>query len=175
LNTVYSYLNALKKIFVTDDMPAWCPDLRCKTPVRTGDTRYFADPSIATAALGAGPQDLLNDMKTFGFVFETLVARDLRTYAEPLDGSVAHYLDKSGLECDLVVHRRNGTCGLVEVKLGGETLIEKGASSLNALEAKLDSTRMPPPAFKMVVTAVGNFAFRRTDGVLVCPITCLAP
>ena len=175
-NTIYEYVNALKKIFVLEDMPAWCPNLRCKTPVRTADTHYFTDPSVATAALGLGPDDLMNDLKTFGFFFETLVARDLRTYAEALDGAVSHYRDKSGLECDAVVHLRNGHYGLVEVKLGGERLIEEGVRTLNKLSNEIDEKRMPKPSFCMVVTAQGDFAYDIPDaGVVVCPIGCLKP
>ena len=175
-DTVYSYIGALKKIFVVEDMPAWCPNLKCKTPLRTSDTRYFTDPAIATAALGVGPGDLINDITAFGVIFETLVARDLRVYAEALDGTVRHYLDKSGLECDLVVSLRDGRCGLVEVKLGGDALIEKGAKSLNRLALKLDTTRMKAPSFRMIVVADGAFAYRRaSDGVIVCPIGALRP
>lgn len=175
-DTVYSYVGALKKIFVVEDMPAWCPNLKCKTPLRTSDTRYFTDPAIATASLGAGPGDLMNDLTAFGLVFETLVARDLRTYADALNASVRHYHDKSGLECDMVVNLRDGRSGLVEVKLGGEALIEGGAVSLNALYDKLDLSKMRTPSFKMVVVADGEFAYRRkTDGVIVCPIGCLRP
>ena len=175
-NTIYEYVNALKKIFVLEDMPAWCPNLRCKTPVRTTDTHYFTDPSVATAALGLGPDDLMNDLKTFGFFFETLVARDLRTYADALDGSVSHYRDKSGLECDAVVHLRNGRYGLVEVKLGGERLIEEGVRTLNKLSNEIDEKRMPKPSFCMVVTAQGDFAYEIPDAdVVVCPIGCLKP
>ena len=174
-DTVHSYIGALKKIFVVDDMPAWCPNLRCKTPIRSSDTRYYADPSIATAALGVGPFDLMNDLTTFGLVFETLVARDLRTYAETMDGRLYHYLDKSGLECDIVIHLRDGRYGLVEVKLGGDVLVDKGAASLLALSDKIDTTRMKSPSFKMVVVADGGYAYRRKDGVIVCPISALKP
>ena len=175
-DTVYSYVGALKKVFVVEDMPAWCPNLKCKTPLRTSDTRYFTDPAIATASLGAGPGDLLNDLTAFGLVFETLVARDLRTYADALDANVRHYHDKSGLECDMVVSLRDGRCGLVEVKLGGDALIDGGAASLNALYDKLDTSKMRTPSFKMIVVADGEFAYRRKDdGVIVCPIGCLRP
>ena len=175
-DTVYSYVGALKKIFVVEDMPAWCPNLKCKTPLRTSDTRYFTDPAIATASLGAGPGDLLNDLTAFGLVFETLVARDLRTYADALDANVRHYHDKSGLECDIVVSLRDGRCGLVEVKLGGDVLIDGGAASLNTLYDKLDTSKMRTPSFKMIVVADGEFAYRRKDdGVIVCPIGCLRP
>ena len=132
--TVVSYIKALKKIFVIEDMPAWNPNLRSKTAIRTSDTRYFVDPSLAVAALGLGPDDLLDDLETMGLFFETLCIRDLRVYAEANDGNVFHYRDKSELECDAVIHLRNGSYGLVEIKLGGETRIEEGASSLKALE-----------------------------------------
>ena len=174
-NTVYAYIGALKKIFVVEDMEAWCPNLRCKTPVLTTDTRYFTDPSIAAAALGMGPDDLMDDLKTFGFVFETLVARDLRTYAAALGGQVFHYKDKSGLECDAVVHLRNGRYGLVEVKLGGERLITEGERTLDRLAGEIDTQRMRPPSFRMVVVAAGDFAHIRPGGVVVCPIGSLRP
>ena len=174
-DTVLSYVGALKKIFVIEDLPAWCPNLRCKTPIRSSDTRYFVDPSIATAALGVGPGSLMNDLPTFGLVFETLVVRDLRTYAEAMDGRLYHYLDKGGHECDIVIHLRDGRYGLVEVKLGGDTLIERGAMSLLTLESKIDTERMNAPSFKMIIVADGNFAYRRSDGVIVCPIGCLKP
>ncbi len=175
-DTVYSYLKALRKIFVTEDLRAWCPYLRCKTPMRTTDTRYYTDPSIATAAMGVTPGDLMNDLPSFGLYFETLAIRDLRTYAEALGGSLFHYMDKSGLECDAVISLDNGTYGLVEIKLGGETLIEKGVKSLEALTAKIDTTRMKAPSFRMVLTATGNIAYRRSeDGIIVCPIACLKP
>lgn len=173
-DTVYAYLKALRKIFVTEDLPAWCPNLRCKTPIRTTDTRYFVDPSIATASLGIGPGELMNDLTAFGLFFETMAVRDLRTYAEALGGSLYHYHDKSGLECDAVMRLENGSYGLIEIKTGGETLIEKGAATLSALENKIDTTRMKKPAFKMVLVADGDFAYRRKgDGVLVCPIGSL--
>ena len=172
-DTVYSYLKALKKIFVTEDLEAWCPNLRCKTPVRTADTRYFTDPSIAVAALGIGPNELLNDLPTYGLFFETLAIRDLRTYAEELGGRLYHYHDKSGLECDAVMRLENGKYGLIEVKTGGEALVAKGTVSLKKLAEKIDTTKMPKPSFMMVLTADGDFAFRNDDGILVCPIGCL--
>lgn len=141
-NTINSYLEALRKIFVVEDMPAWNPNLRSKTAIRTADTRYFVDPSIATAALGLGPLDLMNDLNTAGLLFETLCVRDLRVFAESLNGKVYHYRDKSGLECDAVVHLRNGQYGLIEIKLGGQSLIEAGATTLNALESQIDTMRM---------------------------------
>jgi len=171
--TVISYIKALKKIFVIEDMKAWNPNLRSKTAIRTSDTRYFVDPSLAIAALGLGPNDLLNDLETMGLFFETLCVRDLRVYAEANDGEVFHYRDKNGLECDAVVHLRNGNYGLIEIKLGGDTRIEEGAANLNALEKKIDTTKMKNPSFKMVLTAVGQYAYMRKDGVIVVPIGCL--
>ena len=175
-STVYSYIKALKEIFVIEDSIAWNPNLRSKTAIRTSDTRYFIDPSIATAALGMGPKDLINDMATFGFIFETLAIRDLRVYADALDGKVYHYRDKNNLECDAVIHLRNGSYGLVEVKIGGTEPIREGAESLKTLSSKIDSTRMKTPSFMMVLTGIGNFAYKRPeDGVLAVPIGCLRP
>lgn len=172
-DTVASYINALKKIFVIEDMPAWNPNLRSKTAIRTSDTRYYIDSSIAVAALGIGPEDLLNDLNTLGLLFETLCVRDLRVYAEYIGGTVLHYRDKSGLECDTVIHLRNGKYGLAEIKLGGQRLIEEGASNLKVLAEKVDTTKMPAPSFMMIVTGKGDFAYRRPDGVFVVPIGCL--
>ena len=142
--TIDAYLTALRKIFVIEDMPAWNPNLRSKTAVNT-----------------------------FGLFFETMCIRDLRVYADALDGSVYHYRDKNGLECDAVVHLRNGSYGLIEIKLGGEKLIEDGAKTLMALSNIIDTSRMKAPAFCMVLTGVGDFAYKRTDGVYVVPIGCL--
>ena len=171
--TVASYINALKKIFVVEDMPAWSPNLRSKTAIRTSDTRYFVDSSIAAASLGIGPKDLLADFNTYGLLFETLAVRDLRVYAEALDGYVSHYRDRNGLECDAVVHLRNGKYGLVEVKIGGDTLIEEGVKNLKNLSQKIDTDRMNEPSFMMVLTAIGDYAFRRSDGVWIVPIAAL--
>ena len=172
-NTIITYLDALKKIFVIEDMAAWNPNLRSKTAIRTSDTRYFVDPSIATAALGLGPSDLLNDLNTMGLFFETLAVRDLRVYADALDGKVYHYRDKTGLECDAVLHLRNGHYGLIEIKLGGDKLIEEGVKTLTDLSKKIDTTKMPNPSFLMVLTGIGDYAYRRADGVYVVPIGCL--
>lgn len=171
--TVASYINALRKIFVVEDMPAWNPNLRSKTAIRSSDTRYFIDPSIAVASLGIGPNDLMNDLKTFGFLFETLCVRDLRVFADALGGQVYHYRDKDGQECDAVIHLRNGKYGLVEVKLGGEKLIEEGAESLKAMREKIDVDKMRSPSFLMVLTGTGDYAYRRRDGVCVVPIGTL--
>lgn len=173
-NTIYSYIKALKKIFVIEDSLAWNPNLRSKTAIRTSDTRYFTDPSIATAALGLGPENLLNDLNTFGLFFETLCIRDLRVYADSFDGTVYHYRDKNGLECDAVVHLRNGAYGLIEIKLGGNDLINEGAETLVSLADKIDTEKMNKPSFLMVLTGVGQYAYKRPqDGVLVVPVGCL--
>lgn len=171
--TVASYVNALKKIFVVEDMPAWNPNLRSKTAIRSADTRYYIDPSIAVAALGIGPNDLINDLKTFGFLFETLCIRDLRVFADSLNGQVYHYRDKDGQECDAVIHLRNGKYALIEIKLGGDKLIEEGAKSLKAMKAKIDTSEMNEPSFLMVLTGTGDYAYRRHDGVYVVPIGSL--
>lgn len=171
--TVATYLKALRKIFVIEDMPAWNPNLRSKTAIRSSDTRYYIDPSIAVAALGLGPDDLISDLHTFGFLFETLCIRDLRIYADSISGEVYHYRDKDGQECDAVIHLRNGKYGLIEIKLGGDTLIEEGARNLKAMEAKIDTDKMNTPSFLMVLTGVGNYAYRRKDGVFVVPISSL--
>ncbi len=171
--TVASYISALKRIFVVEDMPAWNPNLRSKTAIRSADTRYYVDPSIAVAAIGAGPSDLISDLKTMGFLFETLCVRDLRVFADALNGEVYHYRDKSGQECDAVIHLRNGSYGLIEIKLGGDALIEEGAKSLKSFQKKIDTGAMKEPAFLMVLTGLGDYAYRREDGVYVVPIGCL--
>lgn len=172
-DTVLSYVNALKKIFVVEESPAWNPNLRSKTAIRTSETRYFVDPSIAVAALGIGPNDLINDLNTFGLIFETLCIRDLRVYAESLNGNVYHYRDASELECDAVVHLRNGSYGLIEIKLGGDKLINESAENLIKLKNKIDTEKMNNPSFLMVLTATGKYAYQREDGVYVIPIGCL--
>lgn len=173
IDTLYDYLNALKKIFVIEDAPAWNPNLRSKTAIRNTDTRYYVDPSIATASMGLGPKDLINDLSTMGLLFENLCVRDLRIYAQSIGGEIYHYRDKSGLECDAVVHLRNGSYGLVEIKLGGDKLIEEGAATLNRFEKIIDTTKMKSPSFKMILTGVGNYAFKRPDGILVVPVRSL--
>ena len=170
---VLSYVNALKKIFVVEESPAWNPNLRSKTVIRTSDTRYFVDPSIAVASLGIGPKDLINDLNTFGLIFETLCIRDLRVYAESINDGVYHYRAALDLECDAVVHLRNGSYGLIEIKLGGDKLIEEGVKSLKALSSKIDTDKMKAPSFLMVLTGTGDYAYRRNDGVYVIPIGCL--
>lgn len=172
-DTVLSYVNALKKIFVVEEAPAWNPNLRSKTAIRTSDTRYFIDPSIAVASLGIGPKDLINDLNTFGLLFETLCIRDLRVYAESIKGKVYHYRDANDLECDAVIHLRDGSYGLIEIKLGGDSLINEGADTLKKLESRIDITKMKSPSFLLVLTATGKYAYRREDGVYVVPIGCL--
>jgi predicted AAA+ superfamily ATPase len=172
-DTIMSYIKALKRIFVVEDCEAWSPNLRSKTAIRTSDTRYFVDPSIATAALGVGPGDPINDLNTCGLLFETLCMRDLRVFADFLQGEVRHFRTKEGLECDAVVHLRNGSYGLIEIKLGGDKLIEEGAETLKAVRDKIDTTKMKNPSFLMVLTGNSPFAYRRNDGVYVVPIGCL--
>jgi hypothetical protein len=172
-DTIASYIRALKRIFVVEDVEAWNPNLRSKAAIRATDTRYFTDPSIATAALGLGPNDLIADLETFGLIFETLCMRDLRVFAEALNGAVYHYRDKNGLECDAVIHLRNGSYGLIEIKLGGDKLIEEGAKTLLTLAGKIDTTKMKKPSFLMVLTAASQYAYPRKDGVYVVPIGCL--
>ena len=172
-DTVHAYISALKKIFVVEDMVSWNPNLRSKSAIRSSDTRYYTDPSIATACLGIGPNDLINDLKTFGLLFETLCVRDLRVYAQANDGHVYHYRDSTGLECDAVIHLRNGKYGLAEIKLGGDSLIAEGAKNLLKLRSKIDTDKMGEPSFMMIVTGVGRYAYRREDGIFIVPIGCL--
>ena len=172
-DTIASYINALKNIFVVEDMAAWNPNLRSKTSIRTSETRYYVDPSIAVAALGIGPKDLTNDLNTMGLLFETLCVRDLRVYAESIGGNLLHYRDKSGLECDTVIHLKNGRYGLVEIKLGGQTFIEDAAENLKSLSNKIDTSKMPAPSFLMIVIGIGEFAYKREDGIFIVPIGCL--
>lgn len=172
-DTIYSYIEALKRIFVVEEATAWNPNLRSQTAIRTSNTRYFVDPSIATAALGIGPNDLIKDLKTFGYIFESLCVRDLRIYVESLNGTVYHYRDSNGLECDAVIHLRNGAYGLIEIKLGGDRLINEGVENLKAMYNKIDIEKMNKPSFLMILTATGNYAYRRADGVYIVPIGCL--
>lgn len=175
--TVSDYIEALRKIFLIEDVEAWNPNLRSKTAIRSSDTRYFVDPSIAAGAIGIGPGDLVKDPNTMGLLFETLCVRDLRVYAESLDGKVFHYRDKNDLECDAVIHLRNGSYGLVEIKLGGDKLIQEGVSTLTKLAEKIDTDKMSAPSFKMILTAVGSYAYPLSDAddVIVVPIGCLKP
>ena len=171
--TVQGYIDTLNQIYVVEDMAAWNPNLRSKSAIRTTETRYFSDPSIATSSLGVGPEDLIHDLKTFGFIFETLCVRDLRIYAESLGGEVYHFRDSNGLECDAVVNFRNSRYGLIEIKLGGDKLIEEGVQNLLKLRKTIDTEKMGEPCFMMVLTATGEFAYQRPDGIHIVPIRTL--
>lgn len=172
-NTYATYMNALRRIFIVDDVPAWSPALRSKTTIRSAAKRHFVDPSVAVALLRISPVALLRDFKTFGFLFEDLCARDLRVYAQALDGEVFHYHDKKDLECDLVIALHDGRWAAVEVKLGANEE-ELAAKNLLSLAKDIDEQRMNPPSFLMILTG-GQFAYRRKDGVYVIPIGCLKP
>ena len=175
IKTYNEYVEALGDLFILEDMPAWNPNIRSKTAIRSTPTRHFVDTSIACRALGVGPDDLLNDLESFGLFFEDMAVRDLRIYAEVNGGEVRHYRDNAGLECDAVVHLENGCWGAVEIKLGGDELIEAGASSLKLLKSKIENkSDEKSPSFLMVLTAVGG-AYRRDDGVYVVPINLLKP
>ena len=174
-DTIADYVNAMSKMFVIEDMHSWNPNLRSKAAIRQSACRYFVDPSIAAAAIGAGPGDLIKDLKTMGLFFESMAIRDLRVYTEALDGSVFHFRDSNGLECDAVIHLHDGRYGLIEMKLGGTQKIEEGAASLTKLYDTLDYTRMNKPSFMMVVVGVGQYAYQRKDGIFVVPLSCLKP
>ena len=169
--TFMSYMNALKRIFVVEDQLAWQPSLRSKTAIRTSSKRHFVDPSLAVAALRTGPDGLLADFETFGFLFESLCTRDMRVYAQVNDGNVYHYRDKNNLESDMVIQLNNGQWAPVEVKMGSRQ-VDEAAHNLKKLSKYVDTQKMGAPAFMMVLTA-GEFAYRRDDGVLVVPIGCL--
>lgn len=169
--TMSSYINALRRIFVVEDLPAWAPSLRSKTAIRTSNKRHFVDPSIATAVLRTNPDGILKDFEYFGFLFEALCTRDIRVYAQANDGDVFHYRDKSGLEADLIIRLRNGQWAAIEVKLGNKQ-IEEAAQNLLKLKARIDEDRMNDAAFLMIITG-GQYAYRRNDGVFVVPIGCL--
>jgi len=175
IRTVNSYINAFTKLFVIDETESWTPKLRSKTAIRTTNIRHFVDPSIATAILDATPEDFMNDLGTFGLFFENFVIRDLKIYAQSLNGYVYNYRDKTGLETDAVIHLNDGRWGLIEIKLGGEKLINEGASVLKALKEKIDHETMNEPSFLAVITAADRFAYKREDGVYVIPIGCLKP
>ena len=174
--TVSDYLDALRRIYVVEDAPAWSPNLRSKAAIRTSDTRYFVDPSIATAALGLNPDGLMGDLNYFGLLFETLAFRDLRVYATPMKGEVLHYRDSNGLECDAVVVLPNNSYGLIQMKLGQiEESIQDGVDKMMTLRDRLNLEEMAEPSFMMVLTGNGKYAYRREDGVYVVPIGCLKP
>ncbi len=169
--TMYGYVNALRRIFLIEDIPAWKPSLRSKAAIRTSEKRQFVDPSIATAILRANVDSILDNFNYFGFLFESLVTRDLRVYAQALDGEIFHYRDKDNLEADLVIRLNDDRWAAVEVKLGSKE-IEDGAKHLIELRNKVDTSKVGEPSFLMVVTG-GQFAYRREDGVFVVPIGCL--
>ena len=169
--TIANYINALRRIFVLEDLPAWQPSLRSKTAIRTSDKRQFVDPSLAIAALRANPDSILKDFNTFGFLFESLCVRDMRVYAYANDGDVLHFRDKSGLESDMIVRLRDGRWAPVEVKLGSNE-IEAAAKHLLELKEKVDTSKVGEPSFLMILTG-GQYAYRRSDGVLIVPIGCL--
>ena len=174
IDTIYDYVETLRKLFVIEDSPAWNPNLRSKAAVRTTDTRYFVDPSIATQALGLSPDDLIQDLNTFGFIFETLCVRDLRIYAESIGKTISHYRDSSGLECDAVVHSKDGKYGLIQIKLGSDDeTIEQAANKLIQLSRSIDESKMEKPAFCMILVGNAPNAYRRDDGIFVVPIGCL--
>lgn len=173
--TFDDYLEALKDLYILEDMRAWNPNIRSKTSIRSTPTRHFVDTSIACRALGVMPEDLLADLESFGLFFEDMAVRDLKVYAGTLGGEVRHYRDNAGLECDAVIHLENGQWGAIEIKLGGDDLIEAGASSLKRLKAKLaEKSDEKAPSFLMVLTAVGS-SYQREDGVYVVPINLLMP
>ena len=167
--TFDDYWDALKDLFIICDIDAWNPNLRSKAVVRTTPTRHFVDTSIACQALNISPDDLMADLKSFGFFFEDLAVRDLNIYASLLGGTVKHYRDSRGLECDAVVHTPKGKWGAIEIKLGGDKLIEEGAANLNKLKDDVDDPNM---AFMAIITATGP-AYRRLDGIYVTPLNCL--
>jgi uncharacterized protein len=173
INTLDSYLNALNRLFVIDELPAWSPQLRSKAAIRSSGTRHFADPAIAAHFLQASARDLMFDVRTFVFLFESLAVRDLRVYAQSLGGSLSHYRDSYGLEADAIIHLPDGRWAAAEVKLG-DSMAEEAAGNLLDLKAKVDAERMRGPSFLMVVTG-GELAYRRPDGVLVVPLGCLKP
>jgi len=172
-DTVAAYINALKKIYVAGDIPAFIPNLKTTTPVRTSDARYFVDPSIAVAALGMKPDDLLYDINLYSSIFKTLCIRDLKVYASTMDGEILHYRDKTNLSVDAVVSLKNGKYGLIEIKLGGQSLIDEGAKNLKTLTEKIDTEKMPAPSFLMILVGTGDYAYKRQDGIYIVPIGCL--
>lgn len=170
--TVKSYITALERLYVIEDIKAWSPNLRSKTAIRTSPTRHFIDPSIACRALGAYKEDLINDLRTFGFIFEDMAVRDLKVYADKMGGEVYHYRDKNGLEADAIVHLDNGRWAAFEIKLRDTDRIEEGAQHLLRLSNLIDEQKMRKPEFLMVITAT-DYAYQREDGVWIVPLACL--
>lgn len=173
--TYDDYMEALKDLYIIEDMEAWNPNIRSKTSIRSTPTRHFVDTSIACRSLGVSPGDLMNDLESFGLFFEDFAVRDLRVYADSMGGVVKHYRDNAGLECDAVVHLEDGRWGGIEIKLGGDDLINDGAESLKKLRDKIvEKSDEKAPSFLLVLTAVGG-AYKREDGVFVAPINLLRP
>lgn len=173
--TFDEYMDALKDLYIIENISAWCPNIRSKTTIRSSETRHFVDTSIATRALNISPNDLLLDLPTFGLFFEDFAVRDLCIYASLLGGEIRHYRDNAGLECDAVIHLPDGKWAAIEIKLGGDELIQAGINTLNTLEKKLlDKSNEPTPTFKMILTATGSL-YRRKDGIYIVPINCLKP
>lgn len=173
--TFDNYMEALKDLYIIEDLAAWNPNIRSKTSIRSTPTRHFVDTSIACRALGIGPGDLMNDLESLGLFFEDFAVRDLSVYASSLGGTISHYRDNTGLECDAVLHLEDGRWGAIEIKLGGEDNINYGATSLKTLQRKIiEKSEEKAPAFLMVLTAVGG-AYRREDGVYVVPLNLLKP
>ena len=175
VRTVDSYLSAFSKLFVIEETTSWTPKLRSKTTIRTTSIKHFIDPSIATAILDATPNDLMSDLNTFGLLFENLVIRDLKIYSQSLEGIVYNYHDSSGLEADAIIHLKDGRWALIEVKIGGEKLINEGAEALKKIADKINLEKMNKPSFMAIITASDSFAYKREDGVYVIPIACLRP
>ena len=170
--TIKSYLGALEKIYLIDDIRAWTPKIRSKTTLRTSKKREFVDPSIATAVLRITDKDLLNDFNTFGFFFEALALRDLKIYADYLDGDVFYYRDKTNLECDAIIHLHDGRWAAIEIKLGSQRGIDEAVMNFNKLKSTIDMKVMKEPSFYMIITSSG-YAYQREDGIYVIPIGCL--
>lgn len=171
--TLRRYLAGLRKLFVIENLPAWAPTLRSRTPLRSSGVWHLCDPSLAAAALEADADALLGDLLSMGYLFESLCVRDLRVYARRLGGRICHYRDKGGLEVDVIVSLDNGQWAGIEVKLGGDRRIAEGAENLLKLASKINTEKMGEPAFLMVLTG-SRYAYQRSDGVLVVPLGCLA-
>ncbi len=171
--TFDDYLEALQDLYIISDIEAWNPNIRSKTSIRSTPTRHFVDTSIACRALNIFPEDLMRDLESFGLFFEDMAVRDLSIYAQTHGGEVRHYRDKAGLECDAIIHLEDGRWGAVEIKLGGDRLIEDGAKSLSTLKNKIaEKSSERSPAFMMILTAQGPL-YQREDGIFVVPINCL--
>ena len=168
-DTYDEYVEALNDLFILSDIDAWNPNFRSKTSIITSPTRHFTDTSIAAGSLNISPDDLMNDPETFGLFFEDLAIRDLRIYSSILGGEIRHYRDGNGLECDAVIHLKDGRYALVEIKLGGDSLIKDGISTLSSLTEKIIADKKPTPEFRMILTAVGN-GYTTEEGIHVVPI-----